>query len=91
MADVLPHITLALVSGIVIEALYALGVLFIAEKRKLVASFLSIVWGVAFLVGVNESFKTRFAAGAWCLGLGFGTFLGMWLKEKMPKEEKYFG
>lgn len=76
------HIALALVSGIVIEALYALNVLFITERRSLAAGLLAVIWGVAFLVGVNESFKTLAAAAAWCLGLGLGTILGIWLKGK---------
>lgn len=80
----LPHILLAFASGVVIEALYALGVIFISERRGVVAGLLSIVWGAAFLIGVNESFKTWIAAATWCLGLGVGTVLGVWLKKKGP-------
>lgn len=74
------HIALAFISGVVIEALYALGVLFIGERRGAVAGLLSVVWGVAFLVGVNESFRTHWAAVAWCVGLGVGTVAGVRIK-----------
>jgi hypothetical protein len=74
------HCLLAFVSGAVIEMLYALGVIFISERRGIVAGLLSVVWGVAFLVGVNESFKTWIAATLWCIGLGVGTVVGVWLK-----------
>lgn len=81
------HDLLAFVSGVVIEALYALNVMFIGERRGFVAGLLGIVWGGAFLVGVNESFKTWEAAVLWCLGLGVGTVLGVWLK-KFPGTER---
>lgn len=74
------HVLLAFISGVVIEALYALGVIFISERRGLLAGLLSAVWGVAFLVGVNESFKTWVAAALWCLGLGVGAVVGVRLK-----------
>lgn len=76
------HAMLAFASGLVIETLYALGVLFISERRAAIAGALSIAWGAAFLVGVNESFKTSIAAALWCLGLGLGTILGVRLKKK---------
>lgn len=76
------HVALAFMSGVVIEALYALGVLFIGERRGVVAGLLSVVWGVAFLVGVNESFHTRWASVAWCVGLGVGTVLGVHVKRR---------
>ena len=76
------HVVLAFVSGVVIEALYAVGVLFIGERRQWMAGFISIAWGVSFLVGVNESFMNRAAAAAWCVGLGVGTVLGIVLKRK---------
>ena len=71
------HVALAFISGVVIESLYALGVLFIGERRAAVAGLLSVIWGAAFLVGVNESFRTLWAAGAWCIGLGVGTVVGI--------------
>jgi hypothetical protein len=74
------HVALAFVSGVVIESLYALGVLFIGERRAAIAGLLSVVWGAAFLVGVNESFRTHWAAGAWCIGLGVGTVVGVRIK-----------
>lgn len=80
------HVVLAFASGTVIETLYALGVIFINERRALVSAWLSFFWGVAFLVGVNESFKSYWAAAAWCIGLGAGTLLGVWLKRKKPEE-----
>lgn len=76
------HILIAFISGIIIETLYALGVLFINERRGMLAGILSIIWGIAFLVGVNESFKTWIAAALWCFGLGVGTVLGVWMKQK---------
>jgi hypothetical protein len=79
------HVALAFVSGVVIESLYALGVLFIGERRAGVAGLLSIVWGAVFLVGVNESFRTPWAAVAWCFGLGAGTVVGVWIK---PRSER---
>lgn len=79
------HALLAFISGVVIEALYALGVIFIGERRGMIAGLLSIVWGVAFLVGVNESFKTWIAAVLWCVGLGIGTLLGVQLKKRGPR------
>jgi hypothetical protein len=78
------HVLAAFASGVVIEALYALGVLLIGERRGLLAGILSVVWGVAFLVGVNESFRGWLAAGAWCLGLGVGTVAGVWMKRGTP-------
>lgn len=74
------HALFAFLSGVVIESLYALGVIFISERRGLVAGVLSVVWGAAFLVGVNESFKSWTAAVAWCVGLGVGTIVGVNLK-----------
>lgn len=74
------HIILAFVSGVVIEALYALGVLLIGERRGLTAGWISVAWGGAFLLGVNESFKSWIAAVLWCIGLGVGTVIGVWLK-----------
>ncbi len=74
------HILLAFISGVIIEALYALGVIFIGERKGVVAGLLSVVWGVAFLLGVNESFQSKLAAACWCLGLGVGTVVGVWLK-----------
>lgn len=79
------HIIIAFVSGIFIEALYALGVIFIAERRAYTAGLLSIAWGVGVLVGVNESFKNIFAASAWCIGLGVGTVLAVRLKKGNKK------
>jgi uncharacterized protein YebE (UPF0316 family) len=76
------HCILAFISGIIIEALYALGVLFINERRGYLAGLLSIIWGISFLIGVNESFKTWIAALLWCIGLGVGTVLGVSLKSK---------
>lgn len=74
------HALAAFVSGVFIESLYALGVIFISERRAYVAGLLSVAWGVGVLVGVSESFKSRWAAGAWCVGLGVGTVIGVWLK-----------
>lgn len=73
------HVILAFLSGVVIEALYALGVIYIGERRGYLSGLLSVVWGAAFLAGINESFKTWIAAAAWCLGLGVGTVLGVWI------------
>lgn len=78
------HCLYAFVSGIALETLYALNVIFIGKRLKAGAGGLAVLWGVFFLVGVNESFKTRGAAGLWCIGLGIGTVLGMWLA---PKEK----
>lgn len=77
------HILLAFVSGIVIEALYALGVLFIGARRGAIAGGISIMWGAAFLLGVNESFKSWIAAGAWCFGLGVGTVVGVMIGNRL--------
>lgn len=74
------HALAAFASGVFIEALYALGVIFIAERRAYVAGLLSVAWGVGVLFGVSESFKSRLAAGAWCVGLGVGTVLGTVLR-----------
>ncbi|HUE29890.1 MAG TPA: hypothetical protein VMR79_03395, partial [Verrucomicrobiae bacterium] len=74
------HVLLAFLSGVVIEALYALGVLFIGERRDVVSGLISVAWGAAFLVGVNESFKGWIAAAMWCVGLGVGTVVGVRLK-----------
>jgi uncharacterized membrane protein YraQ (UPF0718 family) len=74
------YIIEAFVSGVIVEALYALGVLFIGERRGWVSGAMSVVWGAAFLVGVNDSFKTPVAAAVWCLGLGVGTVLAVKLK-----------
>lgn len=74
------HACLAFGSGVAIEALYALGVLFISERRGAVAGLLSTAWGLAFLVGINESFETKVAGVAWCIGLGVGTVVGVRLK-----------
>ena len=82
------HAVMAFLSGVVIEALYALGVLFISEHRAVVAGLLSIVWGAAFLVGVNESFRHWIAAALWCAGLGVGTVLGVWLKTREAGGER---
>ncbi len=82
------HILLAFVSGIVIEALYALGVLYIGERKGVFAGLLSAIWGVAFLIGVNESFKTWVAGALWCIGLGVGTIIGVKVKTMQETKEK---
>lgn len=76
------HIALAFLSGIAIETLYALGVIVISERQAFPAAVFSALWGVAFLVGVNESFKNLWAAGFWCVGLGIGAALGVRLKAR---------
>lgn len=81
------YIVEAFVSGVAVEALYALGVLFIGERRGWVSGGMSVVWGAAFLVGVNDSFKTPVAAAVWCLGLGAGTVLAVKIKPKGPTDE----
>lgn len=73
------HACAAFASGIVTEALYAVGVLMLVDRRALLAAGISVVWGASFLFGVHESFKSRFAAAAYCGGLGVGTFLGSWV------------
>lgn len=78
------HIAAAFVSGVVIEALFALGVIYVNERRAVLAGVISSVWGVGLIVGVNESFKTPSAAAAWCVGLGIGAMLGVWMKRKKP-------
>lgn len=75
----LQHAVIAFLSGVLVETLYALGVLFIGEHRALESAGLAVVWGAAFLIGVHESFKTRVAAALYCVGLGAGTLLGVWL------------
>ena len=72
------HVVAAFASGVVVEALYAVGVVLLVERRSVVAACISVVWGAAFLFGVHESFKSRTAAVAYCIGLGVGTFLGSW-------------
>lgn len=81
------HVGLAFGSGVFIEALYALGVIFIAERRAYLAGVLSVAWGIGVLVGVNESFHGTLAAAAWCLGLGIGTVLGVRLKRRTSAGE----
>jgi len=81
------HVVLAFLSGLVIEALYALGVICIGARRAYLAGALSVVWGAAFLIGVNESFKTWAAAAAWCIGLGAGTIVGVKIDEKWRSGE----
>lgn len=71
------YVALAFVSGLAVEALYALGVLLIGRGRTILASSASVLWGAVFLVGINESFRTKLAAVAWCLGLGVGTAVGI--------------
>lgn len=73
------HVIIAFFSGVLVEMLYSLGVLFIGQHKALESAGLAVVWGAAFLVGVHESFKTRLAAGFYCLGLGIGTLFGVWL------------
>lgn len=43
--------------------------------------------GVAFLVGVHESFSSLVAAALWCVGLGIGTVVGVWLAPTGAKED----
>lgn len=76
------YIVEAFVSGVIVEALYALGVLFIGERKGWVSGAMSVVWGAAFLVGVNDSFKSPVAAAVWCLGLGIGTVFAVKLKQR---------
>lgn len=73
------HVAVAFLSGVLVETLYALGVLFIGAHRAFLSAGLSVAWGAAFLVGVHESFKTKLAAALYCIGLGVGTLLGVWL------------
>lgn len=77
------HAALAFLSGVVIEALYALGVIFIIKQHRFIAALSSTAWGAALLVGVNEAFKSYVASAAWCIGLGAGTFLGMWAEGRI--------
>lgn len=76
------HVALAFISGVVAEALYALGVLFLGERRDNLASVMSFVWGASILLGVSESFKTWTAGLAWCVGLAVGTKLGTLIKDR---------
>lgn len=82
MTDLVRHVSLAFVSGVVVEALYALSVLLIGERRSVLAGVMSAAWGLAFIVGINESFHAWIAAGAWCVGLGVGTIVGIAVKRR---------
>lgn len=75
---------IAFLSGVVIEMLYTLGVIFISERRAFTSGALSIIWGMSLLIGVNEAFKNNLVAMFWCIGLGVGAFIGVKLK---PKKE----
>lgn len=78
----------AFFSGIAIETLYAAGVIVISERRAGQAAWLSAAWGVAFLVGVNESFRSNWAAAVWCIGLGIGAALGVWFKRRKKRRKR---
>ena len=82
------HCALAFVSGVVLEALYAVGVVDIRDGRRLDAASMSVAWGAALLVGVNEAFRGYVAGVLWCAGLGAGTIVGMaakdWLRQRKP-------
>lgn len=80
----LSHCLFALLSGIALETIYALNVIFIGKRRNIGGGVSAVLWGFFFLIGVNESFKTNVAAGLWCVGLGIGTVFGM----RLAPEEK---
>lgn len=79
------YILLAFLSGVAIETFYAFGVITISGRRKHLAALTSFLWGIAFLVGLNESFRSVYAAGAWCAGLYVGTMLGIDLEKWWSK------
>ena len=66
----------AFASGFIMEALYAAGVLFLTAHRKVLAALTSLVWGGAVCLGADGIGSVHWAAVAWCVGLGFGTFTG---------------
>lgn len=76
------HAFAALASGVITEALYAIGVIVLVDRRGLAAAGVSVIWGASFLFGVHQSFKSRTAAAAYCIGLGAGTFLGSWISTR---------
>lgn len=83
----------AFASGVAMEALYALGVIVLASGRVAASGAVSVAWGGAVLLGVNEAFRTWVAAVAWCLGLGVGTVVGATIGKRLrvaggPKEGK---
>lgn len=82
------HALLAFLSGVVMEALYALGVVVLSSRRVLAAGGISVVWGAAVLLGVNETFRTHLAAVAWCVGLGIGTIIGAVIGNKLEDKAK---
>lgn len=72
----------AFASGFVMEGLYAAGVLVLADRRKVLAALLSVVWGAAVCLGVDGIRSAHLAAIAWCFGLGFGTLAGATIAER---------
>lgn len=76
------HVVLAFVSGVVIEMLYAVGVIVISDLMIGPAALFSGLWGAAFLIGVNECFKNTVAAALWCVGLSVGAAFGVYLKKR---------
>lgn len=81
------HIAFSFASGFFVEALYALGVIFIAERRAWLSALLSSLWGAAILVGVNEAFRSTWAAIAWCLGLGAGALVAVKYRARRERSE----
>lgn len=72
----------AFASGFIMEALYAAGVLVLTARRKLLAAAISVVWGGAVCLGVDGVRSAPWAAVAWCIGLGLGTFVGATVADK---------
>ena len=75
------NLIIAFMSGLIIEALYALGVLYIGKHRKILSGSMSFIWGAVFLIGLNKTFIGPVLGTVWCLGLGLGTILGIMIEE----------
>ena len=72
--------------GVVIDVLWALYILAVAEKRRLVASIMSMAMAAPAILGFLEIVESNSLLFPYLLGLGCGTFIGMWFHEKLKKK-----
>lgn len=66
---------IAFLSGLFAEGICTKWVQAVSSKKAVQSGVLSTVWASLILIGLGESLHHGFAACAWVLGYGLGSFL----------------
>lgn len=71
-----------LAEGALLEALYAYGVLLIAQRRAKSAALLSMIWMLLMRYGIGDALQSRAATVGLVLGYGIGCWAAItWIPE----------